>query len=387
MHILILPSWYPDTPSDVKGVFFRDQALALRNAGHKVGVVAPELRSLRTVFRNQSWGFAPHYELDEGIATFRKPLLAGLPRVPYGNYLLFRRVASKLVSDYIHEHGKPDIIHGHVGIFAGAAAVDIGRKWGIPVVITEHSTGYAREVYAKWQLKLSERAFRQADSCIAVSPALASLLEELLPATRGFWSWIPNVVANRFRLPETFIQDPRPFRFLNLALMSEKKGQLDLIDAFDQLISEGFPAELWLAGDGPIREHLEAEALRRGLSDKIYFPGLVAPDKVPKMLETVDVMVIASHYETFGVVAAEALMAGLPVIATQCGGPECIVSQGDGLLVPPRDPHSLAAAMRQVGENLRSYDRHAIAERAKERFSGPAIAERLTAIYESVVVR
>jgi len=163
---------------------------------------------------------------------------------------------------------------------------------------------------------------------------------------------IPNVVADRFKTPDNFASEDRPVRFLNLALMTAKKGQFDLVKAFHSVVERGVSAELWLAGDGPIRAELEEQAVNLGIAKKVRFLGQVAPEKVPQLLLEVDVMVVSSHYETFGVVAAEALMSGVPVIATRCGGPECIVQEGDSLLVPPQAALSVgpshAAAWRRA---------------------------------------
>lgn len=385
MHIVLLPSWYPKTPNDVGGVFFRDQALALHNHGHKVGVIAPLMRSLRTLGKASSNAKLPSYENDGGILTYRQGFLAALPRIPYGNYYLFKKVARDLLKRYITENGKPDILHAHAAVFGGAAGAELSAEFGIPLVLTEHSTGFARRIYSNWQLKLAGQAIRGASSCIAVSPSLGGLLSELYPASKVCWQWIPNVVASRFETPEYAEHAERPVRFLNLALMTEKKGQFDLLQAFSELIHDGLDAELWLAGDGPIRSELEQMAVNSGVADRVQFLGLVQPDKVPDLLAETDVMVVSSHYETFGVVAAEALMAGTPVVATRCGGPECIVEEGDGVLVPPKEPAELKAAMRQVGESLAGYEPIAIAERAKARFSGSAIASRLTAEYHHVL--
>lgn len=90
---------------------------------------------------------------------------------------------------------------------------------------------------------------------------------------------------------------------------------------------------------------MEQMAIEYGISDKVQFLRLVAPDKVPTLLAEADVLKMSSHYETFGVVAAEALMAGVPVVATRCGGPECIVDEGDGLLVRRKQPSELGNAM------------------------------------------
>jgi glycosyltransferase involved in cell wall biosynthesis len=384
-HILLLPSWYPKKPSDVGGVFFRDQALALLSYGHKVGVIAPQMKSVRTLFSKTDKLSPPYFELDLGLPTYRKEVLAALPRVPHGNYWLFKHAAQKLLRDYIKDQGKPDIIHAHAAVFAGAVAVDLAREFDIPVVLTEHSTGFAKGIYSPWQLKLAEKAIVGSRSRIAVSPSLGELLGDQFAFSKGLWKWIPNVVADRFKTPDNFTSEDRPVRFLNLALMTTNKGQFDLVKAFYSVIESGLTAELWFAGDGPIRAELEEQAADLGIADKVRFLGLIAPEKVPQLLSEIDVMVVSSHYETFGVVAAEALMAGVPVIATRCGGPECIVQEGDGLLVPPKQPLVLGQAMQQLGEELSSYNRKGIADRAKDRFSGPAVAARLTAEYEEVL--
>lgn len=385
MHILLLPSWYPKTPNDVGGVFFRDQALALNNYGHKVGVIAPTMRSMRTLGKARLQPKLPLYENDKGLHTYRKEVLAALPRIPFGNYYLFKRAARALLKRYIDDHGKPDVLHAHAAVFGGAAGAELSKEFDIPLVLTEHSTGFARQAYSQWQLKLASKAIESAAACIAVSPSLAELLSEQFPEYQTKWLWVPNVVADRFKKPEQCARAERPVRFLNLALMTEKKGQFDLLQAFSELIKDGCLAELWLAGDGPIRSKLEQTARSAGIADRVHFLGLVVPENVPELLADADVMVVSSHYETFGVVAAEALMAGVPVVATRSGGPECIVEEEDGLLVPPKQPAELRAAMQYLAKKLESYDPVTIAQRAKSRFSGSAVASRLTCVYQTAV--
>lgn len=385
MHILILPSWYPKNSKDVSGVFFRDQALALQRYGHRVGVIAPLMRSMRKLLDTDESKSLLRYEDDGGVNTYRKDVLAILPRVPYGNYKIYKNAARTLLKRYIKDQGKPDIIHAHSAIFAGAAAEELSKEFSIPFVLTEHSTGFARKIYSSWQLKLAKKAIQESKSCIAVSPSLADLISKQFQENKTKWLWVPNVVADRFEGPKTNEREGRPLRFLNLALMTEKKGQLDLIRAFVELINKGTRAELWFGGDGPIRVQLEDMVKSSGISESVHFLGIVPPDEVPGLLTQVDVMVVSSHYETFGVVAAEALMAGIPVIATRCGGPECIVESGDGLLVEPRNPESLATAMLKIAQTIGHYDPKIISERARKRFSGPAIANQLTRIYEDIM--
>jgi len=348
-------------------------------------VISPQMKSLRALVGRSYEASFPYFENDAGIPTYRKGMLAGLPRIPYGNYWLYTRVARKLLADYVREHGKPDIIHAHSAILGGAAAAKLGQEWNIPVVLTEHSSAFARNLYMRWQLRLASDAAEAAGACIAVSPALGGLLGKRLVTPNVSWKWVPNVVADRFGEPEWSTRADRPVRYLSLALMTENKGQKDLLRAFREAVGEGVEGELWLAGNGPIRSELEQLAHELGIANRVRFPGLIPPDEVPALLKEVDVMVISSHYETFGVVAAEALMAGVPVIATRCGGPECIVTPGDGFLVPVKQPAALAEAMLNISETINDFDPREIASRARDRFSEQAVAEQLTHIYNEVL--
>ena len=359
--------------------------MALLKYGHKVGVIAPKMKSVSTLFRRTKENVLPYFDLDAGLPTYRKEVLVAPKQISYANYWLFLIAVRRVLNEYIKQNGKPDIIHAHAAIFGGVVAVDLAKVSDIPVVLTEHSSGFARDVYPSWQLKLAEKAITGSHSLIAVSPSLGKLLGNQFASSNRQWRWIPNVVADRFITPESFTAEDRPVRFLNLALMTTNKGQRDLIKGFHLVVESGLSAELWLAGDGPIRAELEEQAAGLGVAKQIRFLGLIEPEKVPKLLSEIDVMVVSSHYETFGVVSAEALMAGLPVIATRCGGPECIVEEGDGLLVPPKQPSALGQAMQQVGNNLSDYNRKDIAERARNRFAGPAVAARLTQEYQRVL--
>lgn len=385
MHILLLPSWYPKSPADVNGVFFRDQALALSAMGHKVGVICPFERSLRHFFSRDSQADVLAYESDQGVETYRRQFWGVLPRIPFGKYVLFRKNARKLLREYISRNGKPDLIHAHVAVPGGAAAVDLGEEFSIPVVLTEHSSGYVRAAFKGWELSLARRAVSKANLRIAVSPALASLMEDSFPASKGGWHWVPNVVAERFSFSGESKSSHGRFRILSIAVMTANKGQIDLVRAFGAVLRSGLDAELWLVGDGPARNSLQEEVDRQGIGDRVKFIGLVSPDKVPDLMQNADIMVVSSHYETFGVVAAEALVMGVPVVATRCGGPECIVSTGDGALVPVGDPDAMAAAILDIEQHLSDYDRKTIATNARSRFSAEAVATALTKRYENVV--
>lgn len=386
MHVLILPSWYPNDSDDVSGVFFRDQAQALSEFGHKVGVISVRLRPLRTLLKNADFKSAPSFQNDEGILTYRENVWKVVSRLPYSKYWLWRFGANQMLKRYIAEQGMPDVIHAHAAIYAGKVAAEWNEQLRIPVVLTEHSTRFVTGGYKPWQLRLAREAAAGANARVAVSPPLRDAIARETGQDAKTWHWIPNMVASRFSrvAVKSAKEEGRPIRLLCLAVMRKKKGHEDLLQAFASAFPQLGQAELWLGGDGPVRQALEERVHAMGLADRVFFFGNVPPKDVPSLLAKVDMFVLASHWETFGVVVAEALTVGVPSIATRCGGPECIIEKGDGIVVEPGSPASLAAALKEMAAQLAGYDRADIRVRALARFSGKAVADQLTSLYQQV---
>lgn len=386
MHVLIVPSWYPTAGEPVSGVFFREQAHALARRGVQVGVIAPKLRSLRQ-FQVERIFSRSISEDDDGIPTHRWEGLAWFSRMPYANTALWRNAGKALFERYLVEQGMPDIIHAHSALNGGILAADLARDYRLPMVLTEHSSAFARNLLSRWQKRLATYAFRASRRLISVSPQLGNLLGRQYPETERRWEWIPNIVDGRF-FEEVIPRKPersRPFRVLNVALMTDNKGQRELITAFADAFEAEGEAELWLGGDGVSRRELESRVERLALGKQVKFLGMLNRDGVRRALAQCDALVLSSHYETFGVVLVEALAAGRPVIATRCGGPECIVRKQDGMLVPPGDIAALARAMRAMRNDIDTYEPETLRTECRSRFGEEAVVNQLKDIYHKVL--
>lgn len=132
--------------------------------------------------------------------------------------------------------------------------------------------------------------------------------------------------------------------------IQRRKGQLDLVEAAAQLVSEFPDLVVALAGEAGDAEYLaavEARTAEPGLRDHVRLIGF--EPNLPNLFSISEVFVHPSHSEGFGLAILEAMAAGLPVVATRCGGPEEIVEDGvSGLLVPVRSPRELADALRRL---------------------------------------
>jgi glycosyltransferase involved in cell wall biosynthesis len=200
-----------------------------------------------------------------------------------------------------------------------------------------------------------------------------------------------SVVPNAIRLPpaeprlldlRSMLLDGRPdFLVLTPARLHPQKGHAFLIAAAAQVPEATFV----FAGDGPLRQSLETQAREQGVAERCLFLG--ERDDVPRLLATADVVVLPSLFEGLPVSVLEAMAAERPVIATAIGGTdEAVTNEVSGLLVPPRDPGALAAAIRRLQGDPALGRRLAAAGRSRveQSFSADATASEIMRIYDEV---
>lgn len=376
-HIVAIPSWYSSGRGSGGG-YFRDQALALQAAGHRVAILAPDIHTSRDLRAGRvSRGDSGRIVVEQdGVEVYRRTRRVVVPRLPYRNALAWSSCGLALFAAYVERHGRPDLVHAHSCLNAGVLAALIRARHGVPFVLTEHSTGFAQGRLRWWERDLVRRVIRRAAIRIAVSPHLAALLEAQFPGAS--WVYVPNILGETFLMPPAGLArsaHTRRFVFLCAARLSPVKNHALLIDAFADAFA-GHPAVvLQLAGDGPLRPPLARLCAERGVAAQVEFLGDLAAGQLRAAMERADAFVLASDVETFGVVVIEAQAAGLPVLCTASGGPDHLIGDASGLLVPPGDRQALRQALLEMRRREPEYDRAKISENAIGRF-GPAAFSR-----------
>ena len=167
-----------------------------------------------------------------------------------------------------------------------------------------------------------------------------------------------------------------------LGRLTEQKGQRLLLQAVAALARDLPDLVLFLAGAGPLRDDLEAEAARLGLADRVRFLGL-RRDR-PTLFAAMDVFVLPSRWEGLSLALVEAMGAGRAVVATDVGGnPEVVHNGRTGLLVRPNDADALADAIGTLcrDHDLRAALGDAAAVDARARFSIEQHVAQLSALY------
>ena len=231
--------------------------------------------------------------------------------------------------------------------YAGPAA----RLAGVPAMYSEHSNTRPDE-RALWLAQ--PRLTRLAAAVVAVSETVRGqmIAGQGLPPERI--KVVPNGIdlspyrqdsdARQARLALGLPADARVIG--HVGRLVPVKHQALLLAAFARLAPEDPKAHLVLAGDGPLRDDLAADASRRGISSRVHLLG--RRDDIPEVLAAMDVFCLCSHSEGLPLAIVEAMAAGLPVVATETAGRDLVLHGKTGFLTPAGDAAALASRLAAV---------------------------------------
>lgn len=269
-----------------------------------------------------------------------------------------------MVAKALSRRVKPRLIHAHDWLSA-PAAVALKHLLKVPLIATVHATEHGRSrgsISTPMQQQIHYWEWRLTYEAWKVFVCSESMRGEVLAAFA-----LPRdkviVLPNGIDLAEFDAHVPQPGERDRYALPWERivlfagrhvydKGVDVLIEAARILLQRRGDAKFVVAGDGPMRMHLEQLARSYGLGDKVLFTGRIPDDALYRAMKLADIVVVPSRYEPFGIVALEAMAAAKPVIASRVGGLSEIVVDGEtGILVPPEDPGALASAIESLLSN------------------------------------
>ena len=386
--LVVLPSFYPMEFNYTRGGFFEEQTRLIKRQNINISVIFNEDRSLKSVTlqKLRHVYFQRKFALEEGVPVLRRLSWNLIPTKFDLGRKLWVYHAVKLVKYFIKKFYKPDLIHVHCVFKAGFVAHDIRMKYGIPYVITEHSTYFASAQFTAKQKKDLFTIYHHASKVIVVSHPFKKLLAEKIGISQEFITVLPNFIDTDFFKPFSTSGQPNENKVIFTVCHHDYKKRLDrLIDAFKQVSIHHPDWKLLIGGNGHLTSSLVAKVKQMGLSDSVTFCGFLTKSDVREKMNSAGFFVLPSDVETFGVVLIEAMAMGLPVVSTKSGGPEDIIIPETGLLVD-KDVESLAAGIRSVIINRNSYDAEVIRQHVLDNFSGAVVAEKYIRIYEDCLL-
>jgi glycosyltransferase involved in cell wall biosynthesis len=383
VNIGVLTHAYPRYDGDVAGAFLERLAIALVERGHVIHVVAPadegrggtEVRHGIPVTRVR---YAP---AQREVLAYRGTTLTEATSplgALWGASLLWRQAHTIRCLWARH---RLDLVHAHWWAPGGVSAWLAARPYvvtlhGMDVVLLERSA--LARVVARWIL-------RSAAAVTAVSSDLADRAAQLAGLDRD------RIVVQPMPIDtERFTHTSRGGAGIVTVgrLMPRKRLHL-LLDAVARLRGAGMVLPLTIIGDGPDRPRLERVAADLRLGDQVRFTGALPPDRIPAAMGDADVFAFPALGEGFGLAAAEALLLGIPVVATRDGGGvnDIVPVSGAGRLVAP-DAGEIAEAIAQLMRDPGSRSLAAAAGADLRRRLEPAgAAARFEALYHHVTAR
>lgn len=376
MRVCVVSEYYPRPHDPVSGIWAHRQALAARDAGADVRVLAldrmvPPAAALRDPARLPA-------ELAAIARRPRRTMLDGI-EVEFVRYVSpararayagWHRWARRPLARALERSGPFDLVHAHYAHLAGAAALAWTAPRRVPLCVSVHGgdvlaptlAGPAARATVAGTLRAADGVLCNSRATLRSAAALAGGAERMRVVHLG--TDVPE------RLPERRAEPT----VATLAHAIPRKRHIDVL--------RGLPDGVrWLViGDGP-----ELARLRVLADARVEFTGELRHDRAMEELARCHVMALPSEDEAFGVAYVEALARGLPAIGCAGeGGPEEIAALGGGmLLVPPRDPDAIRAA---IGRALRDERLPAAARsNALEHFTWEACGRATVAAYEAAL--
>jgi D-inositol-3-phosphate glycosyltransferase len=385
-------------------VYVRDLSRELARRGHRVDIYTRSQDASRPRVSN---GLAP------GARVIHLP--AG-PEHPYDKHLVYDHLPEFIDGLLVQTERDGiayDVLHSHYWL-SGAVAEGLRARWDIPIVHMFHTLGEMKNVVAQRpeeretdrRVAVEGEIVRGADAVIAATPIEEGQLRELYGADPGNIRIIsPGVDTERFHPipPEhakehiglcnecciiLFVGRIEPLKGVDnllraVALLVDKRPDLRPVMHVPTI---GGDPDRVREDDEMIRLHALQDEL--GIGDIVTFLGAKDQDMLQYYYSAAEMVVMPSDYESFGMVALEAMACGTPVIASDVGGLAVLVRHGrTGYRVPARDPKALAGKMMRLlkDEGLR----RRIGQRAAcwaESYAWPRIADRIEAVYRDLIV-
>lgn len=303
-----------------------------------------------------------------------------------GTFLNWRKYNEglRLALDQI-EDKKFDLVHAHVLLRSAFYAYKLAKRINVPLIVSEHWHGFLNGEFEKrsWYWKyLGKKVLKEADAVHVVSKGMKRNMLDKKLVDKSKIKVIANVVDKNENTPPKLSAKDGKWHLLTVADLSDPiKNITGSIQSLAKYAQKNNHFVFHLVGDGPDRNKILAAAEANLKPEQFAYHGRLENDQVLEQIQQMDAALINSRKETFSVFAAEAIMHGLPVVSTKCGGPEEFITNKHGELVKVGDQESLIEALDKIRNHPENYQANDADELG---FTEESISKKFDKLYRKV---
>ena len=367
---MVIPDLFPKFKGDVQGVFVLDYLKSV-SPYCSTTVLFPRLQGAKKGIT---------YEKTEDALVLRYSVSENKPSGLAKAVLYF-----KLLRGAIREGKKlqnTDIIHAHGTIISGTTSYFLSKKKKIPFIITEHVGPFTSVSESFWKKTWTKFIMQRADTILCVSEHQKN--EILSCGIKPKKIIVTNNPVDT-ELFKPVAEKKTNHNILFVGRLDNFKGALRCANAFTQ-IAVNYPGwKFTIVGDG--EDFIPSQNLIKAtpaLENRIILKGGMSKKEIAKEMSHADFLVFPSRHESFGLVIAEALSSGLPVITTNQTAPKEFVDKENGILVSPDNEAEIKTAMEEMIKNHSSYNSTFIRGKIVNSFGFENFGKKLANIYFSL---
>lgn len=401
MKLVLISAPFPKCPSEITYSFVFDEAYRLSRRGIEIHAVRATVEGTTKISDNL-WSHGLSKRIDSMALIFLIKHLQSVP--PLG---LLTHTSLYFASNYglnvswIAKKYEVDIVHAHFAYPEGLVGLLTKQETSKPLVITLHGYDILTEPTVNYGIRLDRRCeaiiakvLNGADAVVCASTATYKAACKIVSDEERL-HLIPNGVdVSRFKpdvsackIKEKLGLEDRYVVF-TLRHHEAKYGIEYLIRAIPLVLREREGVAFIVGGDGSLRTYHENLTRKLGVHESTIFTGRIPQNILPFYYAACDVFVIPSLQEAFGLVAAEAMASGKPVIGTRVGGILDQITDGiNGFLVEPRSPEQIAERIHRLVRNPRKAKEMGRKGRitVEEKFNLDKRVDRIVELYNSLL--
>jgi glycosyltransferase involved in cell wall biosynthesis len=380
MKVLWLASWYPSKNDALTGDFFQRHA----NAASKVCTIhVIHIKRDDAISSLKEVSVFTYNNLTETVVLY-KPFIRIIPGLHNSvSFLTWLFLMNKYVKTYIKKNGKSDLIHVKAAWKSGLTAWWFNKKYKIPYFVSEQYTGYFDEaknlvptfnfIEQFWLKKI----FRNAAKVLPVSNYLGLSLKKKFGIN---YTVLDNIINTEiFKLSKSFDKQST-FTLLHVSLLNLQKNPDVIFEACKILIDKKVDFVLWLVAP----QSIAAIYLEKYPETKTHIKLLPETNQVElaSTMQKADALLFPSAFESFGLVAYEAIACGTPVVLSNI---EVFTNKLEGKpfvkFCDVNNGASLASSIMNLIETKEAFDKEAMHQYVKENFSEESITKQFGKIY------